>query len=217
MFILKFFGRLGSRIKCILITVVLCILIFGGILLKVYFAKQSEPKVLYSNVYVEKIKGLSELAVLSTTYSGITEVRNEWIIDALDEIALMEYKAEVKVGVDLSKADVKIDDKKRIINVKLPSADALDINILKSSIKWMDASWNKLEGSRFLKQGLEKAESECRDKIDETDMVKRANARAKVLVEDMFQGVKELKKPYKVNVSVNEPDDINVNVTEDRE
>lgn len=56
-----------------------------------FFAKKAEPKVSYSNVYSEKVKGISELAVLSTTYSGITEVRNKWFIDVLDEVALMEY------------------------------------------------------------------------------------------------------------------------------
>ena len=65
----------------------------------------------------------------------------------------MEYKAEVKVGVDLSKAKVKVDDDKRTIDIKLPAADTVDINILKSSIKWDEVSWNKLEGKQFVMQG----------------------------------------------------------------
>lgn len=216
MFILRWFLGLGTRIKCILITVIVCALFFGSVLLKVHFSEKSEPKVSYSNIYSRKVQGLSELAVLSTTYNGITEVRNEWFIDVLDEVALMEYKAEVKVGIDLSKAEVNVDDEKRTIDVKLPAAGAVDINILKSSIKWDDVSWNKLEGKQFVKQGLIQAESECREKIDETDMVKRANIRAKTLVEDMFEGAKKCKEPYTVNVSVQDGDDIkeNVGITE---
>lgn len=202
MFIFRFFLGLGSCIKSIIVTTLVCVLIFGGVLLKVYFAKNSEPKVTYSNVYSEKVKGLSELAVLSTTYNGITEVRNEWFLDVLDEVALMEYKAEVKVGVDLFKADVKVDDEKRTINVKLPSAEAVDINVLKSSIKWDHVSWNKLEGKQFVKQGLKQAESECLEKINKTNMIKQANLRAKMVVEDIFSGAKKCKEPYKVNVSV---------------
>ena len=216
MFVLRWFLGLGIRIKCIIITVLVCILFFGGILLKVHFSGKAEPKVSYSNVYSEKVKGLSELAVLSTTYNGITEVRNKWFIDVLDEVALMEYKAEVKVGVDLSAADIKVDDKKKTIDVKLPAADAVEINIIKSSIKWDDVSWNKLEGKQFVKQGLIQAESECRDRIDETDMVEKANIRAKMLVEDIFEGAKKCREPYKVNVSIKDGDDIkeNVGVTE---
>ncbi len=212
MFILRWFMGLGTRIKYIFITVMICALFLGGILLKVHFSKKAEPKVSYSNVYSEKVKEISELAVLSTTYNGVTEVRNEWFIDVLDEVALMEYKAEVKVGVDLSKAEVKVDDKKRKIDIKLPAAKAVDINILKSSIKWDDVSWNKLEGKQFVKQGLIQAESECREKIDETDMVKKANMRAKMVVEDIFEGAKKCKKPYKVNVSVENNDNIKENV-----
>ncbi|MBU5479429.1 DUF4230 domain-containing protein [Eubacterium sp. MSJ-13] len=216
MFVLRWFLGLGTRIKCIIITVLVCTLFFGGILLKVHFSGKSEPKVSYSNVYSEKVKGLSELAVLSTTYNGITEVRNKWFIDVLDEVALMEYKAQVKVGVDLSAADIKVDDKKKTIDVKLPAADAVEINIIKSSIKWDDVSWNKLEGKQFVKQGLIQAESECRDRIDETDMVEKANMRAKMLVEDIFEGAKKCREPYKVNVSIKDGDDIkeNVGVTE---
>ncbi len=216
MFIFRWFFGLGKKIKCIIITVLVCVLVLGGILLKVHFAKKAEPKVSYSNVYSEKVKGISELAVLSTTYNGITEVRNEWFIDVLDEVALMEYKAEVKVGVDLSKAEVKVDDDKRTIDIKLPAADAVDINILKSSIKWDEVSWNKLEGKQFVRQGLKQAESECREKIDETDMVKKADMRAEKLVEDMFEGAKKCRKPYKVSVSVDGDEHINekVNVSD---
>lgn len=216
MFVLRWFLGLGTRIKCIIITVIVCTLFFGCILLKVHFSGKAEPKVSYSNVYSEKVKGLSELAVLSTTYNGITEVRNKWFIDVLDEVALMEYKAEVKVGVDLSAADIKVDDKKKTIDVKLPAANAVEINIIKSSIKWDDVSWNKLEGKQFVKQGLIQAESECRDRIDETDMVEKANMRAKMLVEDIFEGAKKCREPYKVNVSIKDGDDIkeNVGVTE---
>lgn len=212
MFILRWFLGLGTRIKCIFITAFVCILLFGGILFKVHLSKRAEPKVSYSNVYSEKVKGISELAVLSTTYNGITEVRNKWFLDVLDEVALMEYKAEVKVGVDLSKAEVKVDDNKRKIDINLPAAETVDINILKSSIKWDDVSWNKLEGKQFVKQGLIQAESECREKIDETDMVKKANMRAKMIVEDMFEGAKKCKEPYTVNVSVQDGDDIKENV-----
>ena len=117
MFLFRYFFGFGKRIKCIIVIVLICILVSGGILLKVYFAKKAEPKVSYSNVYSEKVKGISELAVLSTTYSGITEVRNKWFIDVFDEVALMEYKAEVKVGVDLSKAKVKVDDQDKLDEV----------------------------------------------------------------------------------------------------
>lgn len=212
MFLFRYFFGFGKRIKCIIVIVLICILVLGGILLKVHFAKKAEPKVSYSNVYSEKVKGISELAVLSTTYSGITEVRNKWFIDVLDEVALMEYKAEVKVGVDLSKAKVKVDDDKRTIDIKLPAADTVDINILKSSIKWDEVSWNKLEGKQFVMQGLKQAESECREKTDKTDMVKKANMRAKKLVEDMFEGAKKCRKPYKVSVSVDGDEYININI-----
>lgn len=212
MFVFRWFFGLGKKVKCIIITVLICALVLGGILLKVHFAKKSEPKVSYSNVYSEKVKGISEFSALSTTYNGITEVRNEWFIDVLDEVALMEYKAEVKVGVDLSKAEVKVDDDKRTIDVKLPAADAVDINILKSSIKWDNVSWNKLEGKQFVRQGLKQAENECKEKIDETDIVKKADMRAKKLVEDMFEGAKKCKKPYKVTVTVDGDGDVSENV-----
>ena len=61
-------------------------------------------------------------------------------------------------------------------------------------------------------KGLKQAESECREKTDKTDMVKKANMRAKKLVEDMFEGAKKCRKPYKVSVSVDGDEYINVNV-----
>ena len=213
MFVVRWFLGLGTRIKSILITAAILVLIFGTVLVKVYFSKKAVPKVSYSNVYSERIEGISELAVLGTTYNGITEVRNEWFLDVLDEVALMEYKAEVKVGVELSKAEVKVDDAKRKIDIKLPSADVIDINILKSSIKWDQVSWNKLEGKQFLKQGQAQAELECREKINKTDMVEKANMRAKVLVEDMFESAKKCENPYTVNVSVKQNGDISENVS----
>ena len=53
MFLFRYFFGFGKRIKCIIVIVLICILVSGGILLKVYFAKKAEPKVSYSNVYSE--------------------------------------------------------------------------------------------------------------------------------------------------------------------
>ena len=63
MFVVRWFLGLGTRIKSILITALILILIFGTILVKVHFSKKAVPKVSYSNVYSERIEGISELAV----------------------------------------------------------------------------------------------------------------------------------------------------------
>ena len=57
MFVVRWFLGLGTRIKSILITALILILIFGTILVKVHFSKKAVPKVSYSNVYSERIEG----------------------------------------------------------------------------------------------------------------------------------------------------------------
>lgn len=197
---------MGLKKKIIIIVIVICALFFGSSYWEYRQKKKSEPRIEYSNVYTDKIEKLSELALIGTTYNGVAEVKNKWIIDCLDEIALMEYKAEVKVGVKFSKDNIKVNDDKKIINIKLPSAEVIDVNVIKSSIKWDYVSWNKLEGKDYTKEGIKQAEDECRKKVKEMNLIELANKKAKILVENLYSGFKECDDPYKVNVTIDESD-----------
>ena len=57
MFVVRWFLGLGTRIKSILITALILILIFGTILVKVHFSKKAVPKVSYSMFIPKGLRG----------------------------------------------------------------------------------------------------------------------------------------------------------------
>lgn len=214
--ILMSFLKSKVTTKCAVISSVLAIIVASCVLFKVYSNHAQGYKVNYSAVEVEKLEKMSELAVEKVIYNGITEVKNQKLIDAFSETGLMHYKADVTAAVDFSGIKPEIDDKNKTITVRLPSASIVEINIIKSSVEWNYVSPNKLDGKEFLQIGLKQAEEECRQKIDEMEIIDAANKRAVSIVENFFEGYEKRNKDrYEVKVIMDETDRVeeNVNVT----
>lgn len=200
MVILSFLKKLSKETKCMIVTAIVLVIVFGGISLNRIVQLRSTPRVIDSDVVVSKFETISELATAKVTYQGITEVKEENIFG--DEIALMTYTADVIASVDLSKAEVEVNETEREINIKIPQASEPEINIDKKSIEWKDVSFNKMDGTEHMQEGLKQAREECKQKIEETGLVESATENAVVSVKNLFAGLTQGENPYTVNVEV---------------
>ena len=202
--IANFFRKANKQVLIILATILAIGVSMGIPTLKRYQELKATPRVTDSQISEAKFEEISELAVAQMTYQGITEVRNEWWFDKLDEVSLMKYTATITTSVDLSNVTPIIDEDKHTIIVKIPPASKPEINIKKKSIEWIDVSMNTLEGPKFTKQGLKQAKQECRQDIDETELMKTANQNAQIAIENLYaaftQGSEDDK--YKLNIEV---------------
>ena len=200
MVILSFLKKLSKETKCMIVTAIVLVIVFGGISLNRIVQLRSTPRVIDSDVVVSKFETISELATAKVTYQGITEVKEENIFG--DEIALMTYTADVIASVDLSKAEVEVNETEREINIKIPQASEPEINIDKKSIEWKDVSFNKMDGTEHMQEGLKQAREECKQKIEETGLVESATENAVVSVNNLFAGLTQGENPFTVNVEV---------------
>ena len=62
----------------------------------------------------------------------------------------------------------------------------MKINIDKKSIEWKDVSFNKMDGTEHMQEGLKQAREECKQKIEETGLVESATENAVVSVKNLF-------------------------------
>ena len=204
MIILSLLKKLSKETKCMIVTTIVLVIIFGGISLSRIIQLRSTPRVIDSDTVVSKFEEISELATAKVTYQGITEVREEYFFG--DEVALMIYTADVIASVDLSKAEVDVNEPDKKINIKIPQASEPEINIDKKSIEWKDVSFNELDGTEHVQEGLKQAKEECKQKIEETGLVETATENAVTSIKNLFLGLTKGEKPYTVNVEVIEAD-----------
>ena len=105
----------------------------------------------------------------------------------------------MKSYVDMSKAEIKIDDKKRKISVSLPHAVVGEPNI-GADYQIYDTSWIKSDSLEAATKALKRAEEDCRKKVDEKTMIETSDGYAKEAVENFLSSFKDVTEPYTFEV-----------------
>lgn len=144
-----------------------------------------------------QLEELNELAVSKVIFDGVVEMEDNSGI--FKKKFYIKYTGSVKSYVDMSKADIKIDDKKRKINVYLPHAVVGEPNI-DSDYQIYDTSWIKSDSLEATTKALERAEEDCKKKVDEKTMKETSDGYAKEAVENLLSSFTEITEPYTFEV-----------------
>ncbi|MBE6469466.1 MAG: DUF4230 domain-containing protein [Coriobacteriaceae bacterium] len=126
----------------------------------------------------EQLERVQELATAKLSYRGLVKYE-EGDIDFINKKGFtMIYDAEVRAGVDLSKARVDVDG--RTVRVALPAAAVQSISIDPDSIQFYDEkfalfNWqNRMDAAEALKLAQENANA----KVDASKLIAEANDQA---------------------------------------
>ena len=141
---------LDNRLVRSIITVVavMCVA-FIILLVKINIDnKDARSSVVTEDFISGQLQELNELATSKVIYDGVVEMEDDSGI--FKKKFYVKYTGEVKSYVDMSKADIKIDDRKRKISITLPHAtvgepeledicnNELPLHIVEKKIPYMD-------------------------------------------------------------------------------
>ena len=99
------------------------------------FVPKSETQIT-SSFISDKLEMVSELTTAKLTYNGLVYYSDGSIPLLTQKSFTMTYRAEVRAGVDLSQADIKITDKE--VQLTLPAVRILDTVVDSDSIQFYD-------------------------------------------------------------------------------
>ena len=103
----------------------------------------------------------------------------------------MIYDAQIKAGIDLSKADVSVSGDK--ISITVPEPEIQDITIDSDSLEFYDEqlalfNWTDKEDTT---KAIAYAKEDAQAKAEQTDILSQASAQAETVIETLFAPLTE--------------------------
>lgn len=118
----------------------------------------------------------------------------------------MIYDAQIKAGIDLSKAAVKVSGK--TIQITIPQPEIQDISIDSDSLEFYDEkfalfNWTDKEDTA---KAMAYAKEDAQAKAGQTDILNQALEQARTVIETLLLPVTEdTNSPYQLSVDYEEP------------
>lgn len=194
-----YLNKYAGNIRYIAATIVVMCAAFIIFYVKINIDNKDKLSDVVTEDYISgQLNELRELAVSEVIYDGVVEMEDNSGI--FKKKFYVKYTGRVKSYVDMSKADIKIDDKKRKIKVSLPHAVVGKPNIDSDDIQTYDTSWIKSDSMEATTKALVRAEQDCKKKVDEKSMTDIADKYAKDAVENLLSSFKETTEPYSFEV-----------------
>ncbi len=189
----------GNRLVSLL-AMLSVILATACALLGAKIAESSHKPSIDETTVTTQLQSCSDLATSKMMYRGLLTYESG-SIDLWDKKSFqMIYDADIKAGVDMSKAKVSMDGKK--IDIALPAAMIQDVSVDPDSIKIYDQKYSLLNWTdrSDTSTAMSQAKRDARKAAEQTDIAKQADEQARKLVKQMF-AVVDGKDGYQINVS----------------
>lgn len=188
----------AKRIRVIELTFIFMFVVFIILCIKINIDNRDEKSSVETEKFISgQLEELQELAVSKVIYDGVVEMEDN--SGFFKKKFYIKYTGYVKSYVDLSKADIKVNEKRKSISVRLPHAVIGEPNI-DTNYQIYDKSWIKSDSIEATTKALERAEEDCKRKVDEKTMIDTADGYAKEAVENLLSSFTELDKPYSCEV-----------------
>lgn len=186
-----------------LLAVLSVILAAACALLGARIAQTSAQPSIDETVVTKQLKACSDLATSKMMYRGLVTYTSGNIELWNKKSFQMIYDAEIKAGVDMSKADVSMDGKR--IEISLPAATIQDVSIDPDSIKIYDQKYSLLNWAdrSDTSAAMSEAKADAREAAEKSDMAGQADTQARAIVKQMF-AVIDGQDGYEVDVKTRE-------------
>ncbi len=151
-----------------------------------------EPKVTVDATSIEeRLSRCSSLTTARLDYRGMIKY-SEGEIQFINKKGFsMIYDAQIKAGIDLSKADVSVSGDK--ISITVPEPEIQDITIDSDSLEFYDEqlalfNWTDKEDTT---KAIAYAKEDAQAKAEQTDILSQASAQAETVIETLFAPLTE--------------------------
>lgn len=149
-----------------------------------YLNMKNQPKVDAKGL-LERLEESSELTVAKNYYTGIVRF-SEGTIPLINKNGFtMKYEAEIDAGFELENVTIEVTDE--TVNVNVPSAEILSVNVDPDSLEFYDnkTSLIKTDRKEATKQALVAAKADAEEHASAKGLLDEANKRAEVI----FKGI----------------------------
>lgn len=192
-------GRIMRTLKRILLLLLLVAMFVGGFAAGLTYEQRQHPAV--SAAFIEtQLSECSDLATAKMHYNGLVHYESGDIPLINKKTFSMTYQAEVRAGIDLSQADVRVSG--TVITIILPKAEIQTTSIDPASVKFFDQTWGLFswESKDDAKTALEQAQEDLEENLDDMSLMEEANLNAERTVRGLVAPILKANDGYQLVV-----------------
>lgn len=147
-----------------------------------------EPK-LTNSFISNKLETVSELTTAKLTYNGLVYYSDGKIPFLTQKSYTMTYRSEVRAGVDLSQAKIKVKDSQ--VELTLPAVEIQEVTVDSDSIQFYDEKAALLNWSRKddVVESINAAKKDVEEKVDYNSLKAEARTQTQTLLTGLFDGI----------------------------
>lgn len=189
---------LSSTIKNILIIIIIAVIFFMA---GKFWPTQEEPTRMTSDLLLQQIQSISELATVEYSYTNMGKFENQatfygWKVPFTTKSFIISYDGKIKAGIDMSLVDVNIDG--NTIQIDIPEAKILSHEIDETSIEVFDEThniFNQISITDYNQFAIDQKES-MEEKVIEKGLIEEAQDKAESTIKTFIQSSNDLSDEY---------------------
>ena len=178
-----------KRVMSSMVLIVLMLVLFGCGLKKV------DAELLMST-----LKESSELTTAKLHYTGKVRYEDEGVKFLTRGDYTMLYEATARIGIDVEKIEITVNDREKIVYVKIPQAEVQDVKVDADSIEYFDEGFALFNDDKKedANKGIALAEKEAAKEIKKIGGLEMADKQAEALIKGLL--VNAIPKGYTIVV-----------------
>lgn len=200
-------GGMGAKTKVIAAIVAVAVII--GIVIAGYRKmdgilnpKKAEPEIT-TTIVSRQLQTMQDLTTAKENDYGFEQFSEGNIAYVNKKKFTMFFSYEIRAGVDLAKADIKVHDDTRTISITLPKATLQSVSVDPDSLRFFDAESSLFNGNEVTDtaEALKHAKKSAADRASKSQLLQEADKQAKQIVEKAYSQIAK-EKGYKVQVQL---------------
>ena len=199
--------KMSLKATIILAVVIAVIFVFAGGWIRGAITKFFNPQPELTNeVVVKQLEKIQDLTTAKETDYGFEKYEDGGIAFLNKKQFTMFYTYEVRAGVDLAKAQIKIDKDSKTVSITLPAPKIQSVAVNPDSLRFFDKSDPCFNAADVedTKAAREDAKKKTEARLDRTQLLKIANKQAKAVIERLYEPTAEAGM-YTVTVTTTNP------------
>lgn len=199
--------KMSLKATIILAVVVAVIFMFAGGWIRGAITKFFNPQQELTNeVVVKQLEKIQDLTTAKETDYGFEKYEDGGIAFLNKKQFTMFYTYEARAGIDLAKAQIKIDKDSKTVSITLPAPTIQSVAVNPDSLRFFDKSDSFFNAADVedTKAALDDAKKKTEARLDRTQLLKIANKQAKDVIERLYEPTAEAGM-YTVTVTTTNP------------
>lgn len=199
--------KMSLKATIILAVVVAVIFMFAGGWIRGAITKFFNPQPELTNeVVVKQLEKIQDLTTAKETDYGFEKYEDGGIAFLNKKQFTMFYTYEARAGIDLAKAQIKIDKDSKTVSITLPAPTIQSVVVNPDSLRFFDKSDSFFNAADVedTKAALDDAKKKTEARLDRTQLLKIANKQAKDVIERLYEPTAEAGM-YTVTVTTTNP------------